>query len=188
MHAASHRYVLTGSPIWRAATEAEREAVLAAVGRNTTIFRLELVNSFINDPLCSCLAEALRTNGHVTCLNLESNSIQSVGIEALAAMLRANTTLKELKLANQHLGFAQASEETFAAALEENTSLLHLTIDLRNLRARELINKWLTRNHELQREQRKRDGIVTDVSRLRTANSLRAASAPLTVSAPPPHG
>ena len=102
------------------------------------------------------LGEVLAENGTLTSLNVESNLIFTAGIEAIATALGRNGRLRELKLANQHLAFGQAAEEKLAAALEGHTALLHLTIDLRSLRARELINKYLTRNHELQRAARRR--------------------------------
>jgi hypothetical protein len=68
------------------------------------------------------------------------------GIEALAAGLRENRSLKELKLANQRVNFTQQAEERLAEALESNHCLTRLTIDLRNTHSRELINKYLQRN------------------------------------------
>ena len=58
------------------------------------------------------MADALRANAYMTSLNLESNSISSVGLEAIAEALRTNTSLSELKLANQRATFSQASELT----------------------------------------------------------------------------
>jgi hypothetical protein len=60
------------------------------------------------------MADALRANAYMTSLNLESNSISSVGLEAIAEALRTNTSLSELKLANQRATFSQASELTTA--------------------------------------------------------------------------
>ena len=45
------------------------------------------------------VADALQTNSSVTSLNLESNAISSVGLEAIAEALRSNTSLRELKVA-----------------------------------------------------------------------------------------
>ena len=84
-----------------------------------------------------CIAESLRTNPTLTSLNLESNSISSVGLEAIADALRTNTVLTELKVANQRSPFSQASEEKLAACLEGNHTLVRLTADLRGSRARD---------------------------------------------------
>jgi len=82
----------------------------------------------------------------LTSLNLESNSISSAGIEALANGLQKNGGLRQLKLANQHLAFSQRSEEALAEALQSNSTLTKLTIDLRSIRARDLTFKYLQRN------------------------------------------
>ena len=74
---------------------------------------------------------------------------------SLAEGLRANSSLKELKLANQRLNFTQQAEESIAAALEANLTLTRLTIDLRSTRARDQINKFIQRNQdELRRARR----------------------------------
>ena len=43
----------------------------------------------------------LQVNGTIQTLSLESNSISSAGVTAIAAALESNTSLRELKLANQ---------------------------------------------------------------------------------------
>ena len=87
--------------------------------------------------------------------NLESNSISSGGIEALAEALETNGTLKELKLANQHVSFSGQAEMALARSLEANTSLQRLTIQMRNPHPRELMNKALARNQDLVRKARR---------------------------------
>lgn len=44
------------------------------------------------------VADALLTNSSLTSLNIESNAISSVGLEAVAEALRSNTSLRELKV------------------------------------------------------------------------------------------
>lgn len=160
------QYVLTDNTLWRVATESERLAVFTAMGTNTVVTSFEAVNAFLNDPLACALGDVLRGNTSLTYISIESNSISSRGIAALAAGLAENACVRELKLANQHCACSQAAEEAFATSLEGNTTILHLTIDLRSLRARELINRYLTRNHELQRAQRVAAGVTTDSSTL----------------------
>ena len=69
------------------------------------------------------MATALAVNTTITSLNLESNSVSSGGIEALGGALRANGTLKELKLAHQQLRCSQRAEEAMATALESNWAI-----------------------------------------------------------------
>ena len=73
------------------------------------------------------------------------------GMLSLAEGLRVNSSLKELKLANQRLNFTQQAEESIAAALEANLTLTRLTIDLRSTRARDLVHKYLQRNQDRRR-------------------------------------
>ena len=94
----------------------------------------------------------LGRNATLTSLNLESNELQSGALEALAGALAANTTLRELKLANQRKNFSQAAEEKFADGLDANTTLTRLTIDLRSTRARDKINKAIDRNQAAARK------------------------------------
>ena len=56
---------------------------------------------------------ALRDNKSITSLNLESNSIGAIGISAIADSLQSNTTLCELKLANQRVACSQAGSDWF---------------------------------------------------------------------------
>ena len=81
------------------------------------------------------LAGALRRNVSVTSLNLESNSISSDGIDAIATMITVNSTLKELRLANQHLSFSQVAEGRLAAAVQGNRTLTRLSVDMRAIQA-----------------------------------------------------
>ena len=54
----------------------------------------------------------------------------AVGSRLLAEGLQGNSSLRELKLANQRVSFTQQAEERLAAALESNFVVTRLTIDL----------------------------------------------------------
>ena len=79
-----------------------------------------------------------------------------------------NSTLTELKLANQAANFTQAAEEQLAEAIDSNRTLARLTIDLRNRHAKEVIERALLRN---------RDGIRR--RRVASASDGGASSQPL---------
>jgi hypothetical protein len=153
-------YVLTGSSLWARARHDERRAVIAAFATNTRFTAAEVVNAFVNDELAAAWAEVLTTNTILTSLNLESNQIASAGIEALAAALRRNTTLRELKLASQFGSkpISQAAEEAMADALATNRTVTKLTLETKSTRARERIGRTLTANLDAHREARRRDG------------------------------
>jgi len=107
---------------------------------------VEMVNALVGDRLAAAWGRVLAANSAITALNLESNSISSAGIEALAEGVRSNSALRQLKLANQHVSFSQPSEEALAEALEANHTLTNVTIDLRSTLAREVVQKSLQRN------------------------------------------
>ena len=88
-------------------------------------------------------------------LNLESNSISSGGMSAIAAALAVNKTLVELKLSNQHIAFSQQSEMEIAQSLESNFTLTKFTITMRSSTARERMNKYLQRNQDQLRQRRR---------------------------------
>ena len=87
------------------------------------------------------------------------------GVEALAEGLQGNSSLRELKLANQRVSFTQQAEERLAAALESNFVVTRLTIDLRSTRAREMINKFLLRNQDELRRERLKSGVSSPPSK-----------------------
>ena len=143
-------YTMTGNSHWsRGATEEEKRGVVMAFASNTSIECVAFANAAVGDALGALWGEALLSNTSITSLNLESNSISSIGLEAIARALAHGTTqLRELKLANQRVAYSQRSEEVLAEALEYNATLLKLTMDYRSIRARDLANKYLRRNDE----------------------------------------
>ena len=106
-------------------------------------------------PRRRCCAIALhRPTTPTLSLNLESNQIASAGVVALAAALRRNASLRELKLASQGQSISQAAEEALAEALACNSTITKLTLDTRSTRARDLIAKGLLANQERLRRER----------------------------------
>mmetsp|Transcript_34659 Transcript_34659/g.80055 ORF Transcript_34659/g.80055 Transcript_34659/m.80055 type:complete len:341 (-) Transcript_34659:123-1145(-) len=91
---------------------------------------------------------------------------------ALCALLRANSTLTELRLAEQHAGWATAAEEALAEALADNTALVKLSLSSsRSARARDLLDKYTWRNRRAAR--------TSGVGKAACAPALSAASSPL---------
>ena len=139
-------YMATANGLWLRATEEERVALVEAFADNTSVTSVEMVNSLVNDRLGEAWGRVLQRNATITSLNLESNSISSSGIEAIAAGVAANSTLAQLKLANQHVAFSQQAEEKLGDAVGASSSLTRVTIDLRSTRARDMINSGTQRN------------------------------------------
>ena len=155
----SSSYSLLGNGPWLKATEEEKRAVIDAFATNRSLSTVVMANCALSDALGVRWGRSLQTNRALTSLNLESNSIGSSGLEAVAEAMRQGgeeLRLRELKLANQRIACGQRSEESIAEALEHCPSIVKLTMDLRSTRARDLINKYVTRHSEAEREENKR--------------------------------
>ncbi|XP_016119654.1 tropomodulin-1-like [Sinocyclocheilus grahami] len=70
------------------------------------------------------LADMLKVNTTLKSLNVESNFITGAGILALVESLKSNTTLLELKIDNQSQPLGNKVEMEIANILEKNTTLL----------------------------------------------------------------
>jgi len=158
MESDTQSYILTSNSLWSQATDDEKQAVVKAFKSNNIVQQVEMVNAMVSDVLAQAWGDVLKRNRTLTILNLESNSISTIGITALADGLRENRCLKEVKLANQKSSFSQQAEEYLANSLEGNHILKRLTVDLRSTQARELINEYLQRNYELSIHEGRRNG------------------------------
>ena len=149
-------YVMTGSVHWQRASEAKRAGVVDAFRTNTALRRVQMSDCMIGEALAAKWAAVLASpSSGLTSLNLESNSIGSEGVKALAAALRTNTTLVELKLVHQHVVCSTEAEQALAEALETNTTLMSVGIVLRSANARYLLEKHLRRNVDARRLHRR---------------------------------
>ena len=84
--------------------------------------------------------------------------LQAEGIDAIAAGLARNTTLRTLKMANLHApGSNQVVmlkadvEMRLAQAVHAHPTLLKVTVDLRHVPAKDQVRRALERNHESER-------------------------------------
>ena len=65
-----------------------------------TATQARLADACVDDGLAEAWGAALQTNCTLERLNLESNAVGTRGVRALAAALRVNRSLRELKLCN----------------------------------------------------------------------------------------
>ena len=93
------------SQAWGKAKVEERREVIGAFRSNKCVDVAGFAGAHIDDPAGMLWATVLCTNSTLTSLNLESNEMQSGAIEAIARALAQNSTLRELKLANQRKNF-----------------------------------------------------------------------------------
>ncbi|MGH0119018.1 UNVERIFIED_CONTAM: hypothetical protein FKN15_003567 [Acipenser sinensis] len=74
-----------------------------AMEKNTHVKKFSLAATRSNDPVAAAFADMLRENKTLKSLNLESNFITGVGIQAIVHAMRENDTLSEMKIDNQAL-------------------------------------------------------------------------------------
>ena len=171
--AADACYSLTGEALWGRAKPEERLALVRAFASNSHVVCFELANSGAPDAIAEAFGDALKSNATLTSLNLESNAIGTAGVKALASGVKANTSLRELKLANQKGASAtQAAEEELAAAVSSHPKLTKLTLDAKSTRARDTIEKALRANQDRARQERR-----TSVPKINLTSPLKVLSA-----------
>ena len=171
--AADACYSLTGEALWGRAKPEERVALVRAFASNSHVVFFELANAGAPDAIAEAFGDALKSNSTLTSLNLESNAIGTAGVKALASGVKANTSLRELKLANQKGASAtQAAEEELAAAVSSHPKLTKLTLDAKSTRARDTIEKALRANQDRARQERR-----TSVPKINLTSPLKVLSA-----------
>ncbi|MBN3306156.1 TMOD1 protein, partial [Amia calva] len=100
------------------------KAYAEALKDNSYVEKLSIVGTRSNDPVAYALADMLKVNATLKCLNVESNFITGNGILALVEALQFNTSLVELKIDNQSQQLGNKVEMEIASMLEKNTTLL----------------------------------------------------------------
>ncbi|XP_071497533.1 tropomodulin-1-like [Diadema antillarum] len=132
--------------------------IFAAVGDNTVLESLSMASTGLADKAALLAAEVLKKNKTLKTLNLESNFITSEGMSALCKAMTNNTTLTELRLANQRGLMGSKVEQEFANMLEKkNKTLLKLGLAFEHAGPRSMAQEALMRNNENVRKQRSED-------------------------------
>lgn len=116
---------------------------------NKTLKTLLLENTTQNNDSAIALGDALSVNETLEVLNLEGNDIGADGLKALANGLAVNKGLKELKLGSQKKPFGNEAERCLAEALDKNTTLVKLSLVIKDPSARNTVDRVLTRNTEI---------------------------------------
>jgi hypothetical protein len=102
--------------------------VAAALRLNSTLVRLSLIGSRINDSGAAAIADSLKLNSTLQELVLGWNCIGDVGAVAIAEALKLNTSLQKLSL-NDNL-IKDSGATAIAEALKLNTSLQKLSLNV----------------------------------------------------------
>ena len=126
----------------------EREKMKAAksFSHNSHVLELNLNGCEIDDSFAKLLGEAITTNFTLERLFLESNNLSGEGIHAIFEGLRANTSIKEVRLHKQSKLMASKFEESLADYLEKNYTITKLGIDLRSTMTKVQLDRLTSRN------------------------------------------
>ncbi|XP_038175889.1 leiomodin-2 [Arvicola amphibius] len=125
-----------------------------ALKENTVVKTLSLANTHADDAAAIAIAEMLKTNEHITSVNVESNFITGKGILAIMRALQHNTVLTELRFHNQRHIMGSQVEMEIVKLLKENTTLLRLGYHFELPGPRMSMTSILTRNMDKQRQKR----------------------------------
>eukprot|EP00413_Alexandrium_margalefii_P036355 CAMPEP_0204590370 /NCGR_PEP_ID=MMETSP0661-20131031/49746_1 /ASSEMBLY_ACC=CAM_ASM_000606 /TAXON_ID=109239 /ORGANISM="Alexandrium margalefi, Strain AMGDE01CS-322" /LENGTH=772 /DNA_ID=CAMNT_0051600393 /DNA_START=12 /DNA_END=2330 /DNA_ORIENTATION=- len=134
--------------------------LMKAIAHNTNIVSLHLANANVMKPQGHQLAASIKKNTTLQILNVETNSLDSDGLAAIAEALKENkdSGLEQVRLNNQRgLGqfFGRPVEQAFAEVLEANSTILKLGLTCNDAHWRLVIDRAILRNNDLARRRRK---------------------------------
>jgi len=128
--------------------------VIDALKSNTSVKRFSIANTNANDQVAKACGELLATNSSIESFNCETNFITTVGIIAMTEPLRTNSTLTELRIANQRAKLATKAEESLMNVMEANNSIRKLGYSFSCAGPRHMVGAFVTRNVDLARQRR----------------------------------
>jgi hypothetical protein len=135
-------------------TAEEKSKAAASLAHNSFVKVVNFNASGIDDEFAIELGKAIRTNETIEKLFLENNAISGEGVKALFEGLGQNKTIEEVRLHHQSKMIISADEDTLADALEPNTTIMKIGIDLRSKVAQIKLDRKLkyNRNNQLKRK------------------------------------
>ncbi|XP_062265571.1 tropomodulin-2 [Platichthys flesus] len=125
-----------------------------AMERNTHVKKFSLAATRSNDPIAVAFSEMLRENKTLRSLNLESNFITGVGVQALVDALRDNEAIIEIKIDNQRQQLGTTVEMEIAKMLEQNNSIVKFGYHFTQQGPRSRAAAAITKNNDLVRKKR----------------------------------
>jgi len=141
--------------------------LIQSLAHNTTIKKVNLNNTNLQNPQGMELAEALRTNTTLLDINLESNCLTSTSIKEMADSIKESPdcSLETWRFAMQ-MGqdyFGRPTEQALAEMLETNTKILKLGVNMSDPHWRAKVDQFITRNQDQARRDRKAKSGKVDV-------------------------
>ncbi|XP_060923668.1 tropomodulin-2 [Limanda limanda] len=125
-----------------------------AMERNTHVKKFSLAATRSNDPIAVAFGDMLRENKTLRSLNLESNFITGVGVQALVDALRDNEAVIEIKIDNQRQQLGTTVEMEIAKMLEQNNSIIKFGYHFTQQGPRSRAAAAITKNNDLVRKKR----------------------------------
>ncbi|XP_066465140.1 tropomodulin-4 [Eleutherodactylus coqui] len=129
--------------------------ICEAMKANTHVKKLSLVATRSNDPVAFAVAEMIKENKTLEILNIESNFISSAGMLAVIKAMKANATVTELKVDNQHQNLGDTVEMEMASMLENCPSVVRFGYHFTQQGPRARASNAITRNLETRRKKKK---------------------------------
>ncbi|CAD7935263.1 unnamed protein product [Amoebophrya sp. A25] len=141
----------------------EKEALIiprfldGLAGRNSCVDTLDLSNTNFDSQTAMRFHEVFAKNTTVRIVDLSSNPWNAELMIEWIVGVAASTSLEELRINNMnfgHGGHSQAVEKALAEALEKNTSLVKLGLELKDPNWRNKIDRKIMSNKDLARQKR----------------------------------
>lgn len=123
--------------------------IIEAMKENTYIEKLCLANMGLYDHDVANLLEVIQVNESLKHINLETNYLGGEFFAGLFQSALVNETLEEVKCVNQGVSFATDKEKEIIKAIQQNTGLLKVSINLRLPEGRHKIENALIRNQDI---------------------------------------
>ncbi|KAJ3135788.1 Leiomodin-1, partial [Physocladia obscura] len=135
-------------------TQSQAIALATGLANNTHLKSINLTNTKFNTQAAIELGKALESNSALESLLLERNSIGPAGIKAIALGLAENKSVRDVRLANQALFAGTDAEQTLAKSLAKNHQITKITITIRDISSRGVVDRAVARNSDVLRKQR----------------------------------
>lgn len=129
-------------------------AIFDAIKTTKVIKHLSLAGIKMKDEDGLLFNEAMKENTTIETLNLESNELTNVCIEALCEIFLTHPTIREFKCSHQTHGLGSRGEEAMARALDKNERLLKISYPFKVQSPRSLADRCQIRNNEILRKKR----------------------------------
>uniref|UniRef100_A0A3B4AS19 Leiomodin-3 n=1 Tax=Periophthalmus magnuspinnatus TaxID=409849 RepID=A0A3B4AS19_9GOBI len=124
--------------------------------KNKHVKTFSIANTGVDENIAFHIANMLRENRSITTLNIESNFITGKGIVAIIRCLQFNETLTELRFHNQRHMLGHHAEMEISRLLKANNTLLKMGYHFELPGPRMVVTNILTRNLDMQRQEKKR--------------------------------